>query len=802
MKRQIGPLFGIGTLLLVLNILAGNIAILGRTTRAVLAVMFLLPFAFFYLEAAPSRDRARRWLLAPLLMSAAVWLLGSGGAASVTAVVLVLWAIILVRPRGAVAPPELPVLMLTSSLLSLLALSEQLLPQLFLMFGETSSGFSRLASLLAGREIQLGPSYSGIRIAVVFALFHFSLFVLSARRQPRLFAAALLAQTSMSLGLLALMDNTLPRLARMPPSIESGLPQLMWFAVCLPCVVIHWIGTVGRDARLKACADAAGARGTTDELGPNTNRLSVGEIISVVAAVSLLCAGIALIFHQPDDRKPLKVLLSTDGVLNWNLPEPGLYGTRNAGMFGQLPMFLESLGCRVTRAPIASHTLRDADVLVIINPQKPLDPQIREEVWGFIARGGGLLAMGDHTGLNTIREPLNDLLQPVHIALRFDSAIPFKQEWVGSLQILDHYLTHGVRAAHDLAVKIGASLDVRPPACTLIIGQHGFSDKGDRRNAARGYLGNMALDAGEQTGDIVLCAYAHYKQGRVLVFGDTTSFQNAVIAASHAFLERCFAWLGSQPRTAGVWPRLLCLGALLVLAALLVRRGSSPSFVGAVSLALTATYLGTVALTQAVAPPSRAEADGKTVWIDGAHLNRFNRQAWSRDGVGGLALTALRARLTPYFLENQNDEPWATGRSLVVIAPARRFGKREVDQIERYVQQGGHLLLSVGFEERDGARELLDRFGFALENTPLGPIARQDNTRSLIFPKAWPVRNNAAGAQTLCEAGGYAVVISRPFGLGRVILIGDSLFLLNENLEMLDTFHTTNLEFVQQLLQE
>ena len=89
---------------------------------------------------------------------------------------------------------------------------------------------------------------------------------------------------------------------------------------------------------------------------------------------------------------------------------------------------LSTLECLVS-PDLSDDDLRDADVLVLIYPDKPWREGQLERIWAFVRRGGSLLVLGEHT----IREPdvslakggsrFNEVLQPTAIRVRFDSAV-------------------------------------------------------------------------------------------------------------------------------------------------------------------------------------------------------------------------------------------------------------------------------------------------------------------------------------------------------------------------------------------
>ena len=80
----------------------------------------------------------------------------------------------------------------------------------------------------------------------------------------------------------------------------------------------------------------------------------------------------------------------------------------------------------------------------------------------------------------------------------------------------------------------------------VIVARHGFSDRGNQNNADRAFLGNRRYDRGERLGDIVLAADAKQGQGAVLVFGDTSPFQNLPIPFHWRFVLDTFSYVSGH----------------------------------------------------------------------------------------------------------------------------------------------------------------------------------------------------------------------------------------------------------------
>ena len=128
------------------------------------------------------------------------------------------------------------------------------------------------------------------------------------------------------------------------------------------------------------------------------------------------------------------------------------------------------------------------------------------------------------------------------------------------------------------------------------------------------------------------------------------------------------------------------------------------------------------------------------------------------------------------------------------------FGSSESAAYEEFVQAGGQLFVSVGYEDAAGSRKLLDRFGLGLRNLPLGQVGPEANDARAWFLNAWPVTSRTPEVEFVCRRGDYPLVARVRVGKGSVTLIGDSGFFLNRNLEMPREFNLQNIEFLRKLI--
>src|SRR5262249_52286649 len=160
------------------------------------------------------------------------------------------------------------------------------------------------------------------------------------------------------------------------------------------------------------------------------------------------------------------------------------------GLFGLLPYGLQAAGydVRITKDLGLLEGPNAPAVATLINIQEFLSASDKQRLLGFVRRGGGLLCLGDHTGVAGIRGPFNDLLAPLGIRFLFDSATFFDEGWSTSLELRNHALNRGVRDPEDYQIWVGASLDLDRFATPVAVAKYGYSDIGDMSNLQMAFL--------------------------------------------------------------------------------------------------------------------------------------------------------------------------------------------------------------------------------------------------------------------------------------------------------------------------
>ena len=536
-----------------------------------------------------------------------------------------------------------------------------------------------------------------------------------------------------------------------------------------------------------------------------------------LAAVLLpVCATLSL---APTDLSGKRFVANLDGNLDWNRPRHDRYGHASAGWFGMLPHLVESLGGELRVSPdFSAADLADADAALLIHPIGPVEESLKQRLNEFVRRGGALLVVAEpYQQQGEMRSGFDDVLSETQIRVRRDVAISASGGWQHGGAWLTHPVTSGIGPRTSAYfTDVGASLDVRGPARPLVLGRWGWSDWGSDALLT----GVSRLEAGERLGDLVLAAEQRVGAGRVLVLGDAFPLSNEGGVRAYGYTGRLLSYLAHPPSGPQVpWRQaavaLLGLGLLVSVA-----RRPEPVRMLAVVLVWAAAQVSCEALsryatrvvpdgrlvTPADGSPRNATSAGHLAYIDASHLPAYSDANWAFDGINGLALTLMRNGYLTLTLPEVSRERLERAAVFITIAPARSFTPAQRRQLYEFVERGGTFFCLVGAEESAPSRSLLAEFAFRVpsspvpttgrwfEPEPLGQILAEygsdgpDQTTGLRaavrFFAAWPVATDSGEAEVLVRApDGRPVVMCRRIGRGRVVVIGDTGFAMNKNLE-------------------
>jgi hypothetical protein len=461
-----------------------------------------------------------------------------------------------------------------------------------------------------------------------------------------------------------------------------------------------------------------------------------------------------------------KIVAYEHGFLNWLKPSHGDYGKSAAGMYGLMSDFVTSLGAKFVRSDqLAESDLHDANVLIIIFPDKPWTPEQRDRIDKFVRNGGALIILGDHTTHYAPPDkptepvsdevgdtPFNDLLKSTAMRVRFDSALFAVGGWLNSYEALAHPTNEGIDDDRNtFGVVTGASVKTDYPAYPLLLGRWGWNDPGDE-GSGLAMMGNHRYDPGERLGDLVLVSEQPLGKGKIVVFGDTSSFTNNVTVGAHPYTARLLAYLADGPQSAhpGGRQSLAMLLAAAALAALLWPRSSGVGVL-AFTAALAASTITCVTATSRAQDQFPTGNDPKippwVAYIDGSHSESASSESHRPEGLMGLIYTLERNGYIPLTLA-EFDERRLEGASIFFsIGAGREFTESERKAIYGYVEHGGTFICTVGYDRVAASRGLLADFGLYVDEVP--PSAARTYKPAAAAASTQPAATQPAGVTEL-----------------------------------------------------
>jgi len=686
---------------------------------------------------------------------------------------------------------ELFVLFITSISYGLFVIYLQNIPSLWLVLQKISLGFSGIIGHLTA-SVSVGPSASGMWILLIFLIFSLTLFFFSEtakRKNLKLFIGVVL-------GLIIGWILYLIILALHPIRTDESVlnSQYIFFIFGLVPILFFITKSKIKEGRMVIPSFKA-----------ITKKKNTTKWEALALVILLIFSGLILTTFLNSASDKGEVMIYQPGLGDFAVPEYGKYGYGSAGFFGLLPQVLNASGFRTTilNGTITKERLDDTDVFVVISLNEALTSQEHTTLWNFVAAGGSLLVIGDHTNISGIMDPLNRLLEPVAIRFRFDSAKPVHEVWKSCYHLLHHPITETIED-DQITISIGASLDISSSAFPIVIGKHSYSDWGTYEDPEKVYLGDYHYNPGEQIGDLILVAGAYYGEGKVVVFGDTSPFQNGNLPYSYSFVDNVFIWL-TNTRTTQLYIAQIGLSLLSLVAALVIFKKARKKLL---LIILPVAFCISLIVTASVNPILLGEKQltGAIAYIDFTHGENFDLKAYTDNSVDGLALNIMRNNYLCVVLREFSREKIMDSEILIFVTPTEPFDQEEVDDIKAFVSSGGLLILSTGYTYKEALQPLLRDFGFDIINAPLGPVPyiERDLEEHLMEPRfvdSWPIHfiTNDSESFFSVQIGEktYDLVAFKTYGNGGVLLIADGEFLLNKNLESLYDYWPGNIKFLK-----
>lgn len=558
--------------------------------------------------------------------------------------------------------------------------------------------------------------------------------------------------------------------------------------------------------------------------GPGLSRISL-LLLAISANV-----GLYLVLTQPpryDSLADAKIAIYCPWDVSTMPRYQGYqgYGLISTGMYGLLLSDLAQRGAKLTDLtpkqdqvamgpkPVnAKPTAREEppanvfasagqyDVIIIMVPSRAFTQAEEASLRQYLEAGGNLLLVGDHTNLEGCQRPFNDLAKPYGVTLEFDSAFSLIRWWANNVQQSIRYpfkpddpLCHGMGT--------GGSLTVRRPAVPLWTARYAFGDLGNIFKSSRqdAFLGDYTYQHGELLSDVVLAAQARVGDGRIVAFGDSSGFQNIAYGQSGRAVRALLGWIIDTSVGERVFRKiryaipatlLLLLGFVLPVPRKIVW-----------GIAATPVFL---LLIFVVWPRAGIAAEPLPVRYAQIYLPRqtlVNRDRFKKTSYLGLSINLNRLGYVADWTSRLDDVRRGTPDILCIPAPAQPFSRRERDILENFMEDGGIVIVTAGHDLERPLHGFLSSVQLEIKDVPLGGEYLAPSKPTVEFVNAWELASNSSDAHVLYRRYGKPAVIFRRVGQGGLLLLGDSQFFSDHNLEEEKSGKALNIIFFKTLIE-
>ncbi len=310
----------------------------------------------------------------------------------------------------------------------------------------------------------------------------------------------------------------------------------------------------------------------------------------------------------------------------------------------------------------------------------------------------------------------------------------------------------------------------------------------------------------------------------MVVLGSNSALLNEGLVRSYPWVGNLLSYLAhDHAGPESPWRQAMCLSSCLAILFLL--RRPTPRQLISIGIVLYVGFAAALAWSGHAARviPDAArttksvtsESSRTIAYIDQSHLEAYSFEDWGFDAINGLSLNLMRNGCIPLMLPEVTAERLNGASLFISIAPAKEFTVTERTAIKSFVERGGVFICTVGAEQSAASAPLLSDFGLRVPESPVPtdggwpepePFGRgkafylnvkpADNEAyqvAMQLRAAWPVESTDGQASVIAFGHNQLrmvasdtelpVVLERRFGRGAVVLIGDTGFAMNKNLE-------------------
>lgn len=471
---------------------------------------------------------------------------------------------------------------------------------------------------------------------------------------------------------------------------------------------------------------------------PHLRPLRLDRKAWLAGAAAFLCIA-ALIgvwgFYDPGVSKQGRVLID-EKHSNWEWTteeyDTKWYGEKSGYNYYSLYDYLNHY-YRVDRnfEPIDADLLSGYDALIVKTPTEAFSREEVDSIEAFVAGGGGLWLISDHTNVFGMSSFINPIAERFGLRYNYDSTYDLDtgalSEYRRPTVMPDPIVQHMPPFLFATSCTVQAPLSARG----AIVGY-------DLKAIGADYSQKNFFPIVPESPDIdyglfLQAAAVSHGSGRVVAFTDSTTLSNfwMFMPGKPELALGTMEWLNRENSSPAPFIFFLIAGILLLGAAiyLIVKTDKQTALVVVLCAGL---------LAGAVMPYVYGAANRASYALPQPHT-AYTRVRFEQEHSDFYMPTLLpgffaepQVRYDTFYVWNQRlgyvpsvspslEEALKDSDLLVLINPSKPFTEKEIERIVKYVESGGRvLLLDSAANGKSASNELLRMFDMSLDLTPLG----------------------------------------------------------------------------------
>jgi uncharacterized protein DUF4350 len=426
-------------------------------------------------------------------------------------------------------------------------------------------------------------------------------------------------------------------------------------------------------------------------------------------------------------------------------------------------------------------TLAECDVLVVKTPTARYAGTEVAAIERFVASGGGLLLIGEHTNIDRMSTYLNDICAKFGFKYRHDLLYtvgsPYVQ-WV-TRPTVPH---PAVQRVPTIRYAVSCSIDPGRSLGRAAVQNTGLWNLPPDYNSAN-YFPHAHYRADMRFGAFIQTWATRHGSGRVMAFTDSTIFSNfsTFEPGKPELMIGMLQWLNHRSWLDDGWLRLLVVLPLLAaaVAGLVIGwklcRGRPyiwPLILGACTLGWFVAAVTVSANQEWAMPRLKNQRPMVRVVLDRTVSDApLSAGGFAPDDGLGYALMEQWISRLGYYTTRQTSQAAFSGDALVIIAPTLSVTQEYREALIRYVSSGGKLLVFDSPDvEGSTANSLLWPFDLEVSHaTPAeGTLRTDDDWPAIELGAVCQVR----GGEPFMWIGDTPVAARTDFGEGSVMAVG------------------------------